>query len=205
MKIEINVQNSHLKAEEIQENHVMSIIEGFFGALGTGIVIQNKNNDIDLHLKNKPLLNLGEATLDYVPFQNVKTSAAVISSKIEKEKSQQISKVLPKINAERTLTTPISEVAKINCATDSASPKFGTKEFENGQIKYQCKYWCDCGHTGKRWVSRDAVYAHCHDCNSKLIVEPATPEFREDGLPIQDSFNNFFIAREVEDTDGGAL
>lgn len=196
MKIEINIQNAHLKAEEIQENHAMSIIEGFFGVLG--VVKQNENNVSVFKQKNKPLINLGEAPPDYVPFQKVKTSAAVVSPTIEKEKSQQISKVLPKINAERTLTTPISEVAKINCASESGLPHFGTKEFEDGQIKYQCKYWCDCGHTGKRWVSRSAVYAHCHECNSKLIVEPATPEFREDGLPVQDNFNNFFIAREVE-------
>ncbi|WP_342557333.1 hypothetical protein [Lysinibacillus sp. FSL P4-0201] len=196
MKIEINVQDAHLKAEEIQENHVTSIIEGFFGVLG--VAKQNENNSSVFKPKNKPLINLGEAPPDYVPFQNVKTSAVVVPPKIEKEKNQQISKVLPKVNGERTLTTPISEMAKINCVSESESLNFGTKEFEDGQIKYQCKYWCDCGHTGKRWVSRSAVYAHCHECNSKLIVEPATPEFREDGLPVQDSFNNFFIAREVE-------
>ena len=197
MKIEINVQNAHLKAEEIQENHVTSIIEGFFGVLG--VVKQAENNSS--HCKNiNPLKNLGEAPAGYVPFQSVKTSAIAVSTKAnkEEEKSQQISKVLPKINAERSLSAPIREVAKISLASDSEAPIFGTKEFEDGQIKYQCKYWCDCGHTGKRWVNDNAQHVHCHECNSKLIVEPATPDFREDVLPVQDNFNNFFIAREVE-------
>lgn len=197
MKIEINVQNAHLKAEEIQESHAMSIIEGFFGVLGVEKKVENNSCDCK---KISPLRNLGEAPVDYVPFQNVKTYVSSMSTIDDKgeEKPQQISKVLPKINAERSLTAPISEVAKISFAPDSESPNFGIKEFEDGQIKYQCKYWCDCGHTGKRWVSENPEYVYCHECNSKLIVEPATPDFREDGLPVQDNFNNFFIAREVE-------
>lgn len=173
MKIEINVQNAHLKAVENNSSHCKKI---------------------------NPLKNLGEATDGYVPFQNIKTSATAVPTVADKEEGepQQKSKVLPKINAERSLSAPIREVAKISHASDSEAPIFGTKEFEDGQIKYQCKYWCDCGHTGKRWVSENAEYVYCHECNSKLIVEPATPDFREDGLPVQDNFNNFFIAREVE-------
>lgn len=197
MKIEINVQNAHLKAEEIHESHVTSIIEGFFGVLGVVKQVENNSNHCK---KTNPLKNLGEAPVGYVPFQNINTSVTAVPTVAvkEEEKPQQISKVLPKINAERSLSAPIREVAKISLASDSEAPIFGTKEFEDGQIKYQCKYWCDCGHTGKRWVNDNAQHVRCHECNSKLIVEPATPEFRGDGLPVQDSFNNFFIAREME-------
>ena len=50
----------------------------------------------------------------------------------------------------------------------------GIKTYDNGKVTYKCKYNCGCGHDGVRYIIGDEEHVHCHDCNEKLKVSPAT-------------------------------
>lgn len=189
MKIELSINNASLKVEGIQDQNARNIINGFFAALGVA-------------KQPEPLTVVQNVVVPRPP-------AAVKTTQAPKEKVKvpttedsvvgtQVKKVVEKINSERSLSATIGEMTKITPISNTYEnvENYGIKDFD-GVLKYQCKYWCDCGHHGKRWVSKEPNHVYCHECNSKLIVEPATMEISDDGLPVQDKHNNFFIAREV--------
>jgi len=50
----------------------------------------------------------------------------------------------------------------------------GVKDYGNGKLGYKCSYRCGCGHTGVRYPTEKEEYVHCHKCNEKLPISPAT-------------------------------
>lgn len=99
-------------------------------------------------------------------------------------------KQLSKINATRTLHTPIGDIVA------QKQWETGIKVREDGTKHYQAYYWCECGDKGKRYIAPTDTTLCCRACEQALVVEPATLT-KENGLPERDTFGNFFIAREL--------
>lgn len=183
MKIDIKLLNNTLAAEEVQAEQVNKVIDGFFGLLHAC----SDNNRTDMVTNIRPTVTLeakNKTELDQKITETLKKETA----------SQNPSKVLPKINNERTLNVPIGEM--INLAPSNV------REIDGSNKLYQASYHCDCGHSGKRFIPETNYYLKCHNCNDKLLVEPATLEQDENGIPKPDVEGNFFIARELYEVTG---
>ncbi|MFF5993432.1 hypothetical protein AAGS61_01600 [Lysinibacillus sp. KU-BSD001] len=179
MNIEISLLGAQLKAEGMQDMQMDSVIQGFFHALSGQSKVSGANNAT----RTQPVIIANGFTA---------TSGGDKKTQ-QKATTQSISKALPKINGDRTLHTPISELVE----EDTAHWQTGIKTDEDGTKRYRCYYWCDCGSKGKRYVPKDAEILVCRDCNQELFIEGATPSIQSDGLPERDNFGNFFIAREA--------
>lgn len=99
------------------------------------------------------------------------------------------------MNGDWTLNVPISEILE----SKQQIPEHWKTGVINrdDKLHYRTKYWCDCGNEGKRYIPKDTKFVYCHECNQKLLVEPATLEFNDNGLPERDQWGNFYIAREA--------
>ena len=64
----------------------------------------------------------------------------------------------------------------------------GIKDYGNGKLGYKCAYRCGCGHKGVRHIVGDEEHVHCHECNEKLLVSPATLN------DAHDEEFNYFVA-----------
>lgn len=180
MKIDIKLLNNTLVAEEVQAEQANKIIDGFFGIL---------NNRSDTHPK--------EITTVVTTVNNGNTTAVAekVTEIMKKEQPRQtLTKTLPKIDDERRMNVSIGEIiGKENFSN--------VRESEDGQKLYQTGYWCNCGHEGKRYIPETNDYTKCHQCGEKLLVEPATLDDDEYGIPVADKDGNFFIAREKYETE----
>lgn len=116
-------------------------------------------------------------------------------------------KQLPLIGSKEPIGT-IGEIARLSVLQkgeevvqeDPAHWKTGIKVREGTNL-FQTYYWCDnCGNRGKRFIAKGVKKVHCHACNERMIVEPATFDFDENGVPFQDKFQNYYIARELVNT-----
>lgn len=99
-------------------------------------------------------------------------------------------------------TFPISDILGIDSEEkryedplDLKEPDFwksGIKVASDGETKlYRTHYECpNCDNKGKRYIPDSNTYIHCHGCNVKIEIEPATPE----GFPMRDEWGNFFKA-----------
>lgn len=193
MKLKIYLKNASLEAEQVQDHHVSSIISGFFNMLGLA--------------NEKPVTSVVEessvsTTIQHVP-EDKHSPLKTLSTENHLQNTR--SRTLPKVNGKRTLFTPIKEVAKIKQLETNGnkvreeSKHLGIKVFDDGSERYQCKYWCDCGHEGKRWIKTTTKHVYCHECNGLILVESATPNANENGLPEQDRCGNYYIARQREE------
>lgn len=198
MKIEVKVNDYVLKAIDVQAEQVNKIIEGFFAVQG----VTSSLTVGDLKVETSAPKTVAPKAKE-VPKQNPSTVEAVTPSKPKVDKVQ-VTKVLPKVNAERTLTTSIAEHLKGvfeapgDAVQGDKKESFpSTKLHEDGTTLYQSHYWCPCGHKGKRWARANVKYLVCHECNEKLLAEEATMEFDADDVPLPDKFGNHFIAREL--------
>ena len=180
MKIDIKLLNNTLVAEEVQTEQINKIIDGFFG------VLNNYSN-------TRPRKNMTVVTNSV---ENATKIAGKIIETTKKEQHQQNSvKILPKINDERSLNVSIGEIIGKENSTN-------LRELEDGQKLYQTGYWCSCGHEGKRFIPATNYYTKCHQCGEKLLVEPATLDADENGIPFADANGNFYIAREKYEIEG---
>lgn len=199
MNIEISLQNASLKASSLQDNHVTAIIHGFFGALQVTPASTVTSNQTEKIAEAVVQSNIAEAVTKALGA--LKPDTKLVSQHTEDSDPGQEPKykrVLPKINAARTLQVPIGDVAKIKTMESESQSHWetGIKIEEDGTERLRCYYWCDCGSKGKRYIQKNTEKVNCRDCGQELFVEPATPNYQENGLPERDSFGNFYIARE---------
>lgn len=180
MKIEISLLNNKISAEGLQGEQVNKVIEGFFSFLNGPTKPAGIKQPVDLFESPK-------AVPVYVP---VPPKTQQVAKEEPKSESPSVSKVLPKINDQRTLNTSIGELIM------PLKPS-NIREIGDGIKLYQTHYTCDCGHTGYRFIRETNDYTKCHECGEKLLVEPATLEDDVDGIPMPDLDGNFFIAREL--------
>lgn len=181
MKIKINLLNNKISAEGVQGEQVNKVIDGFFnflcGPTKTPADIKN------------PVIKVETQKILSVPVSTSPKTQQVVKEE-PKSESPSVSKVLPKINDQRTLNTSIGELIM------PLKPS-NIREIGDGIKLYQTHYTCDCGHTGYRFIRETNDYTKCHECGEKLLVEPATLEDDADGIPMPDLDGNFFIAREL--------
>jgi hypothetical protein len=74
----------------------------------------------------------------------------------------------------------------------------GIKYNVQGKPKYRLEYDCPhCTHSGRHYIPHFTKIVSCHECQSKLLVEPST----ENGFGIGDKFRdergNFFVAESL--------
>lgn len=179
MKIKINLLNNKISAEGVQGEQVNKVIDGFFDFLNGSATPVDKEQSVVATESPK-------AVPVYIP---VTPKPQQVVKEEPKSVSSPVSKVLPKINDQRTLNTSIGELVALKPSN--------IRETEDGTKLYQTHYTCDCGHTGKRFIRESNDYTKCHECGEKLLVEPATLEDDADGIPMPDLDGNFFIAREL--------
>ncbi|MGE7114347.1 hypothetical protein [Lysinibacillus sp. NPDC047702] len=184
MNIEVSLQDSKLKAENIQDFHMSDIIKGFFLTLNS--LDGNNNNSIN------------KSPIKKIDFkQPVSKNENTQSNEKMTTVTKLSSKILPKINDERTLNTPIAELIQ----QPEEHWVTGIKVEDDGTNRYRAYYWCECGSKGKRYVNEKDEIVNCRDCGQEMVLEAATLNYQENGLPERDSFGNFFIAREMVNTN----
>lgn len=175
MKIEANLAIKTLSVEGAQTEQANKIIDGFFSVLG---------------VKTTSFLQKNEVQKSEGP-----SVSTLKNDKNNSEAIQNSSKALPKIDHKRTLHVPIGELL------DDGHSSKNVRELENGAKTYQTEYWCMCGHEGKRFIPKTNRYTKCHQCDMKLLIEPATLEIDENNIPLPDKSGNFYIAREAFEID----
>lgn len=180
MKIEISLLNNKISAEGVQGEQVNKVIDGFFNFLSGGATPAGNE---------QPVVKLEPSKAISKPISAVPTEPQHVVKEEPKSESPSVSKVLPKINNQRTLNTKIGELVALTPSN--------IRETDEGIKLYQTHYTCDCGHTGKRFIRETNDYTKCHNCGEKLLIEPATLEDDADGIPMSDIDGNFFIAREL--------
>ena len=180
MKIKINLLNNKISAEGVQGEQVNKVIDGFFNFLnGSAIPAGNE----------QPVITSESPKAIPVTISAPSKPQQVAKEEPKKSETPPASKVLPKIDDQRTLKTSIGELVALKPSN--------IRETEDGTKLYQTHYTCDCGHTGKRFIRETNDYTKCHECGDKLLIEPATLEEDKDGIPMPDIDGNFFIAREL--------
>lgn len=204
MKIKIKLAENTLIAKGVQAEQASKAIEGFFSVLGKQqqvievappTIKANKTMSIPRE-EVKAVLHKGDKVIPKADAEKFKEIA-----KVERTVglppmippavvTQNAPKVLPKIDDQRSLHTPIGELIP------QEHWETGIK-IVDGVNKYRTHYWCDCGSKGRRYVDIKDETLKCRDCEKELYIEDATPNLQENGLPERDNFGNFFIAREV--------
>lgn len=227
MEFNINVHNSTLEATGVQEKQGDAIIKGFFGVLGfvdtpqalfpleTFKEKENLHKDQTECLSPNPL----PVVADIFPSVTKKVeqgrtfpNAASASKRVDLiGKSVEPIGTLGEIATIKEQKKPDVQVSLVGADTYRAVEKPQAVETENkdhwitgiqigtaGEKRYRTYYWCDCGNKGKRYIEVGTDQIHCHNCNKKIWVDPATLETDPDtNLPVRDAFGNFFIAREM--------
>lgn len=64
---------------------------------------------------------------------------------------------------------------------------------KGGIDHYKCRYWCECGNKGKRYIPLGKEFLECHECGYHIDVRLAS-KVGSDGIPIRDMFGSFYIA-----------
>ena len=93
--------------------------------------------------------------------------------------------LLEKVEAARPVKSKRNHVPAVN----------GMKTFPSGHTQYQCGYTCRSGHVGVRFIDKGTESTTCHVCGEELLIYPATEEKTFDGVPLPDSYNNYYHAR----------
>jgi len=188
MNIEITLHNAHLKAENLQSNHMTDAIQGFFYVLNAGFNKESKQLTTAVQVeKSTPVSTTPKESIEKVKPATVQTKLDVDTSTIKK--------VLPKIDDHRSLNVSVAE--RVEAQQEQKHWETGIKVDEDGTERYRCYYWCDCGSKGKRYIHEYDEIVACRECGQEIYVEAATPNYQKNGLPERDKFGNFFIAREV--------
>lgn len=183
-----------ITATNVEGEQVNKVIDGFFSVLHATLA-QTAPKPEPVEVPKQGTANINEEVpVGYKPIPVYpKPQKFVKPAELASEPTTEtVSKKLPKIDSERSMTTPIGELISF---------QHNIKEIDNGILLYQTHYTCDCGHEGKRFIRNTNDYTKCHDCGEKLVIEPATLEYDEKGIPVPDSFGNFFIARELYETE----
>lgn len=188
MKININLLNNTLVAEDVQAEQANKVIDGFFGLLSN-----RKDKNESFIAKIEPTSVFTESKMPEAPRKTyeVRTREGLKSAGDNEKLQQKQSKLLPKIDDSRTLAVSIGEMIKPLITPSNI------RVLEDGTKIYQTAYTCDCGHEGKRFIPETNDYAKCHKCGEKLLVEAATLHADKQGIPEPDIDGNFFIAREI--------
>src|SRR5690606_12718189 len=200
MKIKMNLMENKITATDVEGEQVNKVIDGFFSVLHATLAHTAPKPEPVEAPKQKPInINVEvPATVGFKPTpvypkpQKFVAPAKLASEPKQEPTTEPVSKKLPKIDNERSMTTPIEELISF---------QQNIKEIADGILLYQTHYTCDCGHHGKRFIRNTNDYTKCHSCQAKLVVEPATLENDGKGIPVPDSFGNFFIARELYETE----
>lgn len=111
-------------------------------------------------------------------------------------------RVLPKIGSETRSEFSVEEIAKVKASNSQKggveeSPEHwvtGIKVGHNGEKRYKCRYWCECGYNSNIYIPLGQEFVSCYECNDDMFVAPATKATDEDGAPERDPMGNFFIA-----------
>jgi len=180
MKIKINLLNNKISAEGVQGEQVNKVIDGFFNFL---------NGPTTPAVNLQSVITVESPKTISKPIPAPPKSQSIVKKEESKGDSIPVSKVLPKINDQRTLNTTIGELV--------AMTPHNIRVTDDGTKLYQTHYTCDCGHTGKRYIRETNNYTKCHNCGDKLLIEPATLEDDVNGILNPDIDGNFFIAREL--------
>ena len=64
----------------------------------------------------------------------------------------------------------------------------GVKDYGDGKLGYRTPYSCICGHKGIRYPTLEETFVHCHSCNTKLDMVPASKN------DAHDKDFNYFLA-----------
>ena len=191
MNIEITLSNASLKAESLLDHHMQDAIHGFFATLNNQPLNKRKQFSVT------PVANVQPGVTQKEPNRTEETKAQnQVQNQVQKQvPAPSVSKVLPKIDGNRTLAVTIAETLEAKEVQEHW--KTGIKVDEDGTKRYQSYYWCDCGSKGKRFVKKDAETLKCRECDQEIYIDPATLEVSNDGIPVRDKFGNFYIAREA--------
>lgn len=191
MKVYVQLKDSELRATKIEAKQADAIIHGFFSVLGAAPVQLADEVEVPKKVIEVPVTTVAKP----VPPKYSSPSVTVTVDKTKLASPAPLTpKTLPKIDDGRSLSVPIGELLQ-NELTLPAN----IRTLEDGTKIYQAHYDCDCGHSGRRYIVETNNYLKCHKCNEKLLVEAATLEDDENGIPKPDIDGNFFIARDLYD------
>jgi hypothetical protein len=117
-------------------------------------------------------------------------------------------KQLPRVGEENRGSNTIGELLgdtlqKISPTKveSDAEPDFyhtGIK-YKNGKPSYRTYYSCPrCNHSGRHYIPPNVTAVSCHECQSKLIVEPSTKHGFGNAEKNRDASGNYFVAHTLE-------
>jgi hypothetical protein len=130
------------------------------------------------------------------PIQN-EFKSQTIAPKIEIH-NEKLPKKLPMIDSIRTEMVSFGEKLQAAIQKKESEPEFwktGIKIDEDGTKRYKCRYTCDCGAKGNHYIPLKTAEVNCFECEQPLEVSLATGEVDATGVPIRDSFGNYYVAK----------
>ncbi|WP_342419226.1 hypothetical protein [Paenibacillus sp. FSL H8-0168] len=199
VNVEIGRSKGELEMDQVGNESIKSIIEGFFSVFGA------KKSPAPMKIEDKPV----KVTVNPAP----ELSDLVLRTKAKEPEG--ISRKVNLLNSERTLSTSLGDklaeayksfdpdtLQAISNATESneveqasVTPdwyKTGIK-YKDGVPLYRCRYYCqnpECRNKGKHYIKEDETEVSCHNCGEQLEVRPAGTNY-----PLErDEWGNFFIA-----------
>lgn len=195
-----NEKSVSLEIAKPNNNQILEIIRGVFAVFGTPLptiapdVPATYIKKIAEKAQDKPIESSGFGKTPEPEKVVVEAPATPIT------------KQLPFVNANRTLTTsiaeklgPLLEQSMSDYGEEVVSPD-GTTAEENNDVKiikgvehYRTRVYCKngiCGKRSNRWVPVRQKSIQCPHCKTMHVRRDAT----EQGFPNQDEFGNFFKA-----------
>lgn len=114
---------------------------------------------------------------------------------------------LPFVDREHSNIVSVGEALQKAVAKKSEVPSWwhtGIKVDDGGTKRYRCRYECPaCGDKGKRYIPLDTKTIQCRKCEADLKVVTAVGMWDALGIPVRDSWGNFFIANELAENEAG--
>ncbi|MED4914350.1 hypothetical protein [Parageobacillus thermoglucosidasius] len=112
---------------------------------------------------------------------------------------------LPFVDREHSNIVSVGEALQKAVAKKSEVPSWwytGIKVAGDGTNTYRCYYKCpSCGDKGKRYIPLDTKTIQCRNCEAELKVVTAVGMWDATGIPVRDTWGNFFIANELAEDE----
>jgi hypothetical protein len=167
LQIQAGEKVRKLVVNQVSKENEIAVIEGLLNFLDESLTVAEKAP------------GLSEITL-IDAYNAVDLEAAKAERKIEK--SLKVAEEKP-------------QEEQPNLDNDQNYWETGIKIDDDGTKRYKCRYWCKCGSKKNRYIKLGTETIKCFDCLIPIDVMPATHNFDGDGVPEQDDFGNFFVAR----------
>jgi ribosomal protein L37AE/L43A len=214
--IELQIRTSHeqvgLKMSGVSKEDQSFVINHVFQFLRRKEAVEApaaEKSEIQPFLK----VNVQSKSTDY------KQKAAEIIERAKQKQTQEEPKgskprQLPSIDWEHSEIVSVGEALQkaleAKKSDDEDVPEHwhtGIKIDDDGTKRYRCRYECpSCGDKGKRYISLGTESIQCRACEKELKVVAATGMWDPTGVPVRDSWGNYFMATttmEKEDVLNG--